>query len=190
MSYQDTTRKLNAYRGQIAGLRQEMRKLQQAIEPQPVDDYRLATATNEVRLSQLFGDKDDLIVIHNMGTSCAYCTLWADGFNGVYQHLANRAAFVVTSPDSPDAQREFAEKRGWRFPMASHGGTSFAADMGYGSETGGLRPGISVFQRRGERIVRVADQGMRPHDDFCLVWHMLDMLPEGAADWRPKFSYA
>ena len=34
--------------------------------------------------------KDDLVVIHNMGASCAYCTLWGDGFNGVYEHLANK----------------------------------------------------------------------------------------------------
>ncbi|HEY4822831.1 MAG TPA: hypothetical protein VIH83_04000 [Candidatus Bathyarchaeia archaeon] len=33
-------------------------------------------------LSTLFGKKDDLILVHNMGRSCPYCTMWADGFNG------------------------------------------------------------------------------------------------------------
>ena len=188
MTYQDTAKKLGAYRGQIASIREEMRKLQQAVEPQPIEDYRLATAEGEVRLSALFGDKDDLFVIHNMGASCPYCTLWADGYNGVYKHLANRAAFVVTSPDAPDVQRKFAESRGWVFPMASHAGTSFAQDLGYRSEHGWL-PGVSVLQRRKGRIVRVSDQGLQPGDDFCNVWHFLDLLPEGANGWRPRFSY-
>jgi predicted dithiol-disulfide oxidoreductase (DUF899 family) len=31
-----------------------------------------------VRLSELFAGKADLILIHNMGTTCPNCTLWAD----------------------------------------------------------------------------------------------------------------
>jgi predicted dithiol-disulfide oxidoreductase (DUF899 family) len=125
-----------------------------------------------------------------MGASCVYCTLWADGFNGIHDHLANRAAFVVSSPDPPDAQRRFAAGRGWRFPMVSHVGTSFAADMGYRSEEGNWRPGVSVFRRAGDRIVRVADTGFEPHDDYCALWHLLGLLPGGAEGWSPRFSYA
>jgi predicted dithiol-disulfide oxidoreductase (DUF899 family) len=190
MTYQQTSKKLAQYRDRIAGLRQEMRKLQSAVEPQPVEDYRFATGDGEVRLSQLFGDKHDLFVIHNMGTSCPFCTLWADGFDGVYEQLANRAAFVVTSPDPPEVQRTFAARRGWRFPMASHDGTSFAGDMGYRGPDGGFRPGVSAFQKHAGRIVRVADQGLQPLDDFCMVWHLFDLLPEGAGGWMPKFDYA
>jgi predicted dithiol-disulfide oxidoreductase (DUF899 family) len=57
-------------------------------------------------------------------------------------------------------------------------------------ESGGYLPGISVFQREGGRIVRVTDTGLQPGDDFCAVWHFLDLLPEGASGWRPRFSYA
>jgi predicted dithiol-disulfide oxidoreductase (DUF899 family) len=61
--------------------------------------------------------------------------------------------------------------------------------MGYRGEKGGWLPGISVFKRDGERILRVSDQQLGPGDDFCSVYHFLDMLPEGATGWRPKFSY-
>jgi predicted dithiol-disulfide oxidoreductase (DUF899 family) len=159
------------------------------VAPEEVKDYEFATSAGSVRLSALFGDKDDLIVIHNMGASCAYCTLWADGYSGIYHHLANRAAFVVSSPDSPDEQRKIAEGRGWTFPMVSHRGTSFAADMGYRSAKGGWLPGISVFKCEGTRILRVSDAGCSPGDDFCTVWHILDLLPEGADDWAPKVRY-
>lgn len=189
MKYAEGMKRISEYRQHIAGLRDEMRRVQAAIEPEEVKDYAFATQAGEVRLSALFGDKDDLIVIHNMGRSCPYCTLWADGFNGVWEHLADRAAFVVISPDGPAEQQSFAAGRGWRFPMASHRGTSFATDMGYGSEEEGWAPGISVFQRRDGRIVRVADTALGPGDDFCAVWHMFDMLPEGAGDWQPKYEY-
>src|SRR2546421_75141 len=133
MSYRDTSAKLADYRRQISELRRQMRSVQATAEPEEVRDYEFGTTSGTLRLSELLGAKRDLIVIHNMGASCAYCTLWADGYNGIYDHLAARAAFVVSSPDPPDVQHRFAQGRGWRFRMVSHAGTTFAADMGYRS---------------------------------------------------------
>lgn len=190
MTYQETTKLIAGYREQIATLRAEIRKAQSNIEPQPIGDYVFAATAGPVRLAELFKDKSDLFVILNMGTSCPYCTLWADGYNGIYHHLANRAAFVVASPDAPDVQARFAAARGWRFPMVSHAGTSFAADMGYRGADGRYHPGTSVFKKTARGVVRVSDTSFGPGDDFCALWHFLDMLPEGAAGWAPKFKYA
>jgi predicted dithiol-disulfide oxidoreductase (DUF899 family) len=189
MSYKATAQKIADYRGQIADLRRKMREAQAAIEPEEVKDYSFKRAADgsEVKLSQLFGDKETLLVIHNMGRQCSSCTLWADGFNGVYDHLASRAAFVVSSPDPPAIQREFAASRGWRFPMVSAEGENFAQDMGYWRK--GPMPGVSVFKRAGGKIVRVADTSFSPRDDFCAVWHFFELIPEGAAGWQPKFEY-
>ena len=74
--------------------------------------------------------------------------------------------------------------------MVSHQGTTFAADMGYRSRDGDWLPGISVFKLDGRRILRVADAPFEPGDDFCALWHILDLLPGGASDWAPKFSYS
>jgi predicted dithiol-disulfide oxidoreductase (DUF899 family) len=190
MSYRDSAAALVAYRSQIADLRRKMREVQAAVEPEVVADHVFTTPEDTARLSDLFGDKNDLILIHNMGKSCPNCTLWADGFNGIYPHLADRAAFVVSSPDSPDVQSRFAAGRGWRFPMVSHQGTDFAAEMGYRSEKGGWLPGVSVFRREGDHVVRVSDTRFGPGDSFCAMWHLLDLLPEGDAGWRPKYEYA
>jgi predicted dithiol-disulfide oxidoreductase (DUF899 family) len=189
MSYRETRDKLAGYRRQIVQLRKEMREAQSTAEPEEVKDYEFTTPEGTVRLSSLFGDQKYLFMIHNMGTSCPACTLWADGFNGIYDHLVNRGAFVVSSPDPPEAQRAFAKDRGWRFRMVSHQGTSFAADMGYRSENGSWRPGISVFRREPGRILRVSDTGFDIGDDFCSLWHIFDLLPEGAGTWRPQFKY-
>lgn len=173
----------------LLALRSELRAAQAAAGARDVEDYRFSTAGGPVSLSALFAGKRDLIVIHSMGAGCAYCTLWADGYNGLYPHIADRAAFVLSSPDLPERQATFAMARGWRFPMVSHVGTSFAADMGFTDERGKCTPGISAFQIDGGRIRRVATTPSGPHDDFCAAWHLFDLLPEGPDGWSPKFRY-
>ena len=128
-------------------------------------------------------------MIHNIGTSCAYCTLCADGFNGIYDHLASRVAFVVSGPDGPDVQRTSAASRNWRFPMVSHADTSFAMNMGYRSNDGGLLPGITTFQLDGTRVLRISDRSCSPGDDFCVLWHLFDLLPGARGNWVPRYRY-
>jgi predicted dithiol-disulfide oxidoreductase (DUF899 family) len=166
-----------------------MRDTLATVEPQEIKDYEFATVDGPVHLSELFGDHEDLILIHNMGSSCSYCTLWADGYNGIHQHVISRAAFAVSSPERPDVQKKIAQSRGWQFKMVSHVGSSFAADMGYVSDKGGWIPGVSVFKRDGEKIVRVSESGFSPGDDFCTLWHFFDLLPGGVGEW-PRVSKA
>ena len=182
MKYADVNGKLADYRRQIAAIREKMRETQAVVEPEPVRDYEFTTVDGSVRLSELFGAREDLILIHNMGVSCSYCTLWADGYNGIHQHVVTRAAFAASSPDRPAVQQKFAESRGWKFPMVSHAGSNFAADMGYVSEKGGWMPGVSVFRRHGGDIVRVSNTGFSPGDDFCTLWHFFDLLPGGVGE--------
>jgi predicted dithiol-disulfide oxidoreductase (DUF899 family) len=188
MKYVDVNAKLADYRQQIATIRERMRETLAAVEPQEVKDYELAGRDGPVRLSQLFGEHEDLILIHNMGVSCSYCTLWADGYNGIHQHVVQRAGFAVSSPDAPGVQRRFAESRGWRFPMVSHAGSTFAADMGYVSTKGGWMPGVSVFRRDGDTLLRVSDTGFSPGDDFCTLWHFFDLLPGGVGERSARCS--
>jgi predicted dithiol-disulfide oxidoreductase (DUF899 family) len=189
MNYRETSERLATYRREIADLRRKMREVQAAAEPEEVRDYEFSTSQGIVALSTLFGGKADLIVIHNMGASCPYCTLWADGYNGIYDHVCSRAAFVVSSPDRPDVQKKFAVSRGWRFPMVSHVNSTFAADMGFRSPSGGWLPGITAFRHDAGRILRVSDAGCAPGDDFCALWHFFELLPDGAAGWAPKYHY-
>jgi len=189
MTYADTRTAVREKRAQIEALHKELRDLQATVEPQTVGDYRFETPFGEVGLAQLFGDKDDLIVVHNMGVRCSSCTMWADGFNGVYQHLASRAAFVVVSDDPIDVQQRFRGDRGWRFPMARATEVGFHRDMGFWNEKDRIWPGISTFHKDGERIVRVAEAELGEGDDFCAVWHILDMLPRGWDGFDPKFQY-
>ena len=154
-----------------------------------VADYNLIDhGGRKVGLSRLFGNKNDLILIHNMGRSCPMCTMWADGFNGILQHIEDRAAFVVVSPDPPAIQKKFAQGRGWKFKMLSAVGTTFIKDMGFGTNEDPC-PGVSAFHRKHGKIYRVASDRFGPGDTYCSVYHFFDLLPGGSGNWHPKLRY-
>ncbi len=180
--------KIQELRRQIMEIRGQIAALQKVLPKESVNNYTFTTVEGEVRLASLFGDKDSLFMIHNMGISCHYCMLWADGFNGVADHLLDRAAFVISSPDSPEIQQQYKSAKGWQFPMVSVESNSFAADMGFQTDNGYM-PGVSVLQRDGDNIVRVASSMFGPGDDFCSVWHLFDLLPQGSNGWEPKKAY-
>ncbi len=189
MGYSDGDKTVTELRRQISALHEELRTALAEAPAQDVTDYVFRTSEGDVTLSELFGDKTELFVVHNMGKSCTYCTVWMDGFNGVAGHLTDRAAFVISSPDDPETQNEFAASRGWAFPIVSHQDNTFAEDMGYKHPEWGCMPGVSVFERSENGIRRVADTPFGPGDDFSGIWHLFDMLPGGKGDWEPKLAY-
>jgi predicted dithiol-disulfide oxidoreductase (DUF899 family) len=190
MNYDAARRKLESLQKEYQKIKSEIIAARRSAEPQEMKEMVFTRSTGEeAGWEALFSGRRDLILIHNMGRGCAYCTLWADGFNGVYEHLASRAAFAVVSPDTPEAQKDFAASRAWRFPMITYRGTTLAEDTGYGG-SGGYFPGVSVFVRRGGKTFRISDTRFSPGDLYCGVWHLFDLLPDGSNDWRPKFSYA
>lgn len=149
---------------QLAGLRRRL-------PPRRIDNYSFKTFDGgNITLSRMFGKHDELVVVHNMGKACRYCTMWADGFNGVVPHLENRAPFVVVSPDDYQAQRKFAQSCGWTFKMYSAHGTSFFKDMGFEDKSGHPWPGVSTFKKTSDgKIYQVAKSVFGPGDDFCSV---------------------
>jgi len=175
-----------------AEIQEKKKRLAELIRNAPdekVTDYTFEGIDGSIRLSELFGGNGELLLIHNMGKSCPYCTLWADGFNGVRHHLENRVPFAVISPDPPPVQREFAESRNWKFKMYSCGNNSFAADLKFKGDNG-YYPGFSTFRKdRNGEIFRTGFRYFGPGDDFCSAWHLFDILAKGTNNWTPKFSY-
>lgn len=167
----------------------ELNELMRNSMREPIQDYQLQASDGPVQLSELFGDHRDMVLIHNMGKSCPYCTLWADGFNGVVQHFENRAAFVVVSPNSPAVQQEFAKSRDWNMRMISSEGSSFTKDLGFESERG-VMPGFSTLRlHEGGSIERIAFAFFGPGDSYSAIWNMIGVLQDGVADWQPKYDY-
>lgn len=187
----ETDRQVDELEYQLQDIKRKLGELRRERPREEIRDYQLLDSEGrEAPLSTLFGDQSRLILVHNMGRHCSYCTMWADGFTGLLPHLESRAAFVVTSPDLPEAQKELVQSRGWNFPLYSTKGTSFVADMGFDDEQEGLMPGVSVFTKETDgKMYRVSRAEFGPGDNFCAVWHFFDLLPEGIDGWEPKLSY-
>lgn len=170
--------------------KQALSQLRRQLPPEAVQDYELINWQGQkVKLSSLFGDKSDLIVIHNMGKDCAYCTLWADGFVSVLPHIVNRASLVIVSPDEPKVQKTFSESRGWPFLMLSSQGSNFTQDMGFAHGEHQM-PGVSAFFKTQEgKLFRTNKDMFGPGDDYSAPWHLFDLLEGGLKDWSPKMSY-
>jgi predicted dithiol-disulfide oxidoreductase (DUF899 family) len=186
-----TDNQVDELESQLRDIKRKLAELRRQRPREEIRDYQLLDSEGrEAPLSSLFGNQSSLILVHNMGRDCPHCTMWADGFVGLLPHLKSRAAFALTSPDKPEAQKEFVKARGWTFPVYSTQGTSFIDDMGFDDEEEGLMPGVSVFTKEADgKIYRVSRAEFAPDDNFCAVWHFFDLLPEGIDGWEPKLSY-
>lgn len=177
---------------EIFRLKAKRRELRRQEPRRTVEDYVLLGPEGvPTPLSALFGEQSDLLVIHNMGKECVYCTLWADGLNGLLPHLESRTAVVLVSPNDPQTQADFAASRGWKIRMVSSQGSRFSRDMGFTSEAGNLHPGASAFHKDASgKIERTGSTWFGPGDDYCPPWPLFEMLADGINNWEPDYTYA
>ena len=173
---------------QIYALNTRLTELRRASKSTPVPNYIFQTMEGEVSLLELFGDNDKLLMIHNMGQGCRYCMLWADGFNGFLPHLESTLSVTLVSKDSPELQRRFANSRGWRFRLASHGGSAYIQEQTV-TEGQSNSPGAVVFERVGDEIFRKNSAEFGPGDIFCSMWGLLGLAGMSDSDWTPQYNY-
>ena len=173
---------------QIFGLVTQLNDLRRQNPGDEIGNYLFATADGETSLLDMFGDKQKLLVIHNMGQGCRYCTLWADGFNGFLPHLEFALAVVLVSKDPPALQRQFANSRGWRFRLASHGGGNYISEQSVMAGSGNM-PGAVVYERDGDRMFRKNACAFGPGDLYCSMWSLLGLAGMGEAEWTPQYNY-
>jgi predicted dithiol-disulfide oxidoreductase (DUF899 family) len=173
---------------QIFTLTEKLNELRKSSPRDEVANYGFATLAGETSLLELFGDQEKLLVIHNMGQGCRYCTLWADGFNGFVAHLESAMALVLVSKDAPELQRQFANSRGWRFRLASHGGGDYISEQSV-MEGSNNMPGAVVYERTGDKIYRTNACVFGPGDVYCSMWGLLGLAGMGEAEWMPQYNY-
>ena len=182
------TSKISEIEYQIYELNKELNELRRKNDGPEVENYSFSTLDGKVSLLELFGDKDQLLVIHNMGQGCRYCTLWADGLNGFVPHLESTMSLVLVSKDAPEVQRQFANSRGWRFKLASHGGGDYIKEQTV-MEGEDNMPGAVVYERKGQAIYRKNTCIFGPGDLYCPMWQFLGMAGFSEETWTPQYSY-
>ena len=183
-----SNREIEKLEREIASLTARLNRLRNDAAPRPVPDYRFATLSGEVMLLDLFGGKQRLLAIHNMGQGCRYCTLWADGFNGMLAHLESAMSVVLLSRDPPQLQRDFANSRNWRFRLASHGGGDYIREQTVMEDADNM-PGVVVYERSGDQVFRKNSAVFGPGDLYCSMWHMLALAGIDEGEWTPQYRY-
>ena len=70
---------ISSLQDEIQKNRKEILMLREQLIPERVENYSFTSheAEGKVYLKDLFGETGELVVIHNMGKKCNYCSLWA-----------------------------------------------------------------------------------------------------------------
>ena len=76
MQDSNSAAKLRELETQLVARNNEIEKVRAEQTPVEVENYAFQTLNGEVTLMDLFGQREQLLLIHNMGSQCPFCTLW------------------------------------------------------------------------------------------------------------------
>lgn len=166
--------------------------------------YQFSNGTETADLLQLFNSKSQLIIYHFMfgvdwETGCKSCSYWADNFNGIDAHLAQRdIAFHVVSSAAIEKLLAFKTRMGWNFSWFSSLGSTFGEDFGvsFSAEHKSKKqihynyrqqnwymdelPGISVLVKdEADRIYHSYSTYSRGLDMLNGAYNFIDLTPKG-----------
>lgn len=179
---------------EIEEKRKQIIALKRAAPLEEIKNYSFIDRNGKKQeLLDLFGDSDQLLLIHNMGKSCVYCTMWADGLRGYSEIISNKMPWVLTTPDDLETMKAFTEPRNWNYNVLSYHNTSFAHDLGFAFDKEGKKtmywPGVSALIKKDGKIYRTGKDSFGPGDMYNPVWHFFDLFPNGSENWQPKYKY-
>jgi predicted dithiol-disulfide oxidoreductase (DUF899 family) len=171
------------------------------------EDYVFESADGPVKLSELFG-KHDTLVLYNfmygprMKEPCPMCTAMLDSLNGAAEHLGQRVGLAVVAKSPIDRIQDFARERGWvQARLISSADNSYNRDYQGETANGEQMPMLHVFTRRNGKVHHfwssemlfppaLRGQHSRHVDMIWPLWNVLDLVPAGrGGDWYPRLSY-
>lgn len=178
-------------------------------------DYQFEGPEGRESLEDLFAGRRQLVVYHFMfgpdwEQGCPSCSFWADNFDGIDAHLADRdTTFVVISNTSLEKIEAYRKRMGWKFKWLSSLGSDFnydfhvsfsqeeldAGNVYYNFANRGFplteAQGLSVFVRTGDgRVARSYSCYARGLDIFNGAYQMLDLTPLGRNEGDLRYTQA
>lgn len=182
-------------------------QMRRALPPGGVvaQDYRFEGEGGPVTLSQLFGDKQTLLIYSYMfgpkrEKPCPMCTSLMSTFEGKVPDIEQRVALAMVARAPIARLKEAKAARGWT-QLKVYSDTDGTFTRTYVSADDLDIPGYNVFTRRdgtirhfyaGEMGGDMADPGQDPRGapDLDPLWLWLDTTPEGrGTDWYPSLEY-
>ncbi len=186
-----------ALRGQTEAVAAQRRALPPGGEVREDYVFEEGDDARAVRLSELFGDKDVLILYSYMygpamERPCPSCTAMLDSLDGEAAHITQRVALAVAARSPIDRILAFTRPRGWRnLRLVSDAHNTYHPD--YHSETaeGSQRPILNVFTKDAAGAIRhqyatelafapaEPGQNARHIDAIWPMWAAFDFTPIG-----------
>lgn len=178
--------------------------------------YRFDSVQGEVELAELFAGRSQLIVQHIMfgpdwDAACPICSFWADGYNPMLPHLAQRdVSFAAVSRAPLEKIARYQSRMGWSFPWVSSGNSDFNYDFGVSARAAELQVGrmrynyqddvpIRGDEMHGTSVFQANEQGEVLHtystygrglDPMNAAYAYLDLTPQGRDEAALPFSMA
>jgi predicted dithiol-disulfide oxidoreductase (DUF899 family) len=188
----------------LTRLRDETAALRRALPwVRVTQPYRFVGPDGPRTLAELFDGRSQLIVDHFMfgpdwREGCPICSFWADNFEGLGVHLAQRDATLVVVSRAPyEVLAAYRQRMGWTFPWYSSLGSAFNFDfqvsytpeqVASGSAEHNHRatrvfaelPGLSVFARdEAGGVFHTYSTYARGLDTLNAAYQLMDLLPKG-----------
>lgn len=157
----------------------------------------------ETKLSELFGDKNTLIIYSYMyppenERPCASCTSIIDGINGMVFNVNEKVSFVMVAKAPIKKLVKWAKSKNWKHVrMLSSYNNTYNIDYFGETESGGQMPMTNVFIKKGKNINHFwgtellyapteKEQDPRHVDMISPLWNLLDITPDGRGKkWNP-----
>jgi predicted dithiol-disulfide oxidoreductase (DUF899 family) len=177
--------------------------------------YAFEGPSGRESLADLFGKKSQLVVYHFMfnpeaTAGCPHCSFWADHYDGMPVHLAQRdVSFVVISRAPLATLEAFKKRMGWRFKWLSSGDTDFNYDLQASFRPEDIRAGKAVYNyapvtadmadREGISVFYKDPSGALFHTYSCYArgidmvnatYQFLDLVPKGRDEAQLDFTQA
>jgi predicted dithiol-disulfide oxidoreductase (DUF899 family) len=171
--------------------------------------YGFASRQGAMTLADLFAGRNQLVVYHFMfgpdwQQGCKSCSFWADSFDGIVGHLAQRDVTLACVSIAPLARLEaFKQRMGWHFNWVSSEGSDFNADFGVSPPASGPMiynfdktikepgemPGVSVFAKdESGTIFHTYSCYARGLDMLNGAYQIPDLVPTGRDEGELPYS--
>jgi predicted dithiol-disulfide oxidoreductase (DUF899 family) len=190
---------------QYTHLRDELAQLRQQLPWVKVEKpYSFETPCGTHPLSDLFGDKSQLLVYHFMfgpdwEAGCPSCSMIGDALNGIAPHIAQRDVSLMLVSRAPlEKLQAFKARMGWNnLFWASSEKTDFNQDFSVSFDEAQMKPGakpynfgtidfpkdeapgLSAFARQGDDVYHTYSTYGRGLEELLGVYSLLDMAPNG-----------
>lgn len=133
----------------------EIARRRQALPWVPVSQpYRFETESGTAALADLFAGRSQLLTYHFMfgpdyEAGCPSCSAIADGFQGVWRHLAAHDVTLLAVSRAPLSKLQaFRRRMGWTFPWVSSLDGSFNYDFNVSFSLAEQRAGEALYNYR------------------------------------------